>query len=170
MLLIDNFSGHIDNEIEKLLNDLRIDVKPLPSNTTPYLQPLDLSVNGPFKSYYADYWDDFQLKLDSRPLTDKAQNYKAPPKEDKIEWISKAWEQISQETIQNGFKCYLEEQVNENSQEELSKNEEEFLQEIQENKDDLTEDETDDKGLVSDLEQQYMNNLLDYEICDSLKS
>ena len=32
------------------------------------------------------------------------------------------------------------------------------------------EDEADDEGLISDLEQQYMNNLLEYEVYDSLKS
>ena len=41
----------------------------------------------------------------------RAQNYKAPTKEDKILWISKAWEKISDQTIPNGFKACLEEEI-----------------------------------------------------------
>jgi hypothetical protein len=108
LLLIDNFKGHIDSEIEGILRKLRIDVKTLPKNTTAYLQPLDLTVNGPFKQYYADYWNQYQLTLDQLPLTKKAQNFQAPSKKEKISWISKAWEEVMESTIIKGFKCYTE--------------------------------------------------------------
>ena len=79
LLLIDNFKGHTDREIVDILRDFKIDAKTLPKNTTSYLQPLDLTVNGPFKSYYSNHWNDYQLNLDLKPLTKQGQNFKTDP-------------------------------------------------------------------------------------------
>ena len=116
--MIDNYKGHIDKDIENKLLEFRIDVKKLPPNTTAYLQPLDLTVNAPFKRFYAEKWDEYQFHLDSKPLTKGAQNFPAPSKENKVQWISKAWESVTKEAIINGFKCYLQKQSTENLQEQ----------------------------------------------------
>ena len=103
LLLIDNYSGHINDDIENLLRNERIDVKKLPTNTTPYLQPMDLSVNSVFKQCYEEQWDNYQFNLKETDLTKKTKNYKPPTRENKVEWISKSWEKIKETTICNGF-------------------------------------------------------------------
>ena len=106
LLLIDNFKGHINDKLENQLRSIRIDVKRFPSNTTGYLQPMDLSVNSPFKQIYETYWDNYQFDLDSKTVTPSG-NYKAPSREDKILWISKSWMQVTEEIVRSGFKIYL---------------------------------------------------------------
>lgn len=169
LLLLDNFRGHFDKDIEAQLRTLRIDVKTLPPNTTCYLQPMDLSVNAPFKQYYNDQWDEYQMEVDSRPLT-PAGNFKAPTKEDKISWISAAWEKISEQTIKNGFKCYTEQQgdvpvVEDDQFDEVGVEALEDMDNIntlRENQNDIDEDN-------NDLAHLNANNvteaqLLDYEV------
>ena len=73
----------INDKLEDQLRSIRIGVKRFPSNTTGYLQPMDLSVNSPFKQIYETYWDDYQFDLDSTP----SGSYKVPSREGKILWI-----------------------------------------------------------------------------------
>ena len=48
LLLYDNFKGHYSEEIEKALQERRIDMKLFPPHSTGMLQPMDLCVNCPF--------------------------------------------------------------------------------------------------------------------------
>lgn len=166
LLLIDNFKGHVDSTIEAELRELHIDVKTLPKNTTAYIQPLDLAVNGPFKQYYSEYWDQYQLQLDLLPLTKKAQNFQAPSKKEKISWISEAWQRVMESTIIKGFKCYTEKVSVDNSDDDLIE---------EEDNDDLWKDlmmkdahDSEDEGSSDDDEEDdYGSNipdLLDYEV------
>ena len=120
LLLLDNFKGHIDDEIEGLLQDIRIDVQKFPPNTTPYLQPQDISVNGAFKLIYDEFWDEYQFT--NNILTPKG-NFKAPKKGQKVIWISKAWAKVTLETVQRGYNIYSR-KIKVNNQEELEDDEE----------------------------------------------
>ena len=109
LLLLDNFKGHIDETIKQYITSLRVDVETFPSNATKYLQPMDLSVNRPFKCYYSQRWEDYISSLsDDNPahLTPIAGNYAAPSKEQRVQWISWAWEQVKPQTVHNGFNIY----------------------------------------------------------------
>lgn len=174
LLLIDNFKGHIDKDIEDQFRELRIDVKRLPSNTSAYLQPLDLTVNASFKRFYAESWDEYQFGLDLKPLTKKGQNYKPPEKEDKVLWISQAWEKISKEAIANGFNCYLQEQSIENFEKQALEDQidvglelsETIINDIESLKVDLDDGDLEDGDDLSDLCKSGAvgSELLDYEI------
>ena len=48
---MDNFKGQVMASISKLLEDNHLHVCLLPPNTTDLLQPIDLSVNKPAKSF-----------------------------------------------------------------------------------------------------------------------
>lgn len=50
LLLLDNHKGHADDEIKKEFLDWNFDLKLFLSNTISILQPMDLTVNSPFKS------------------------------------------------------------------------------------------------------------------------
>ena len=67
---------------------------------------MDISVNAPFKTYYADLWDEYQYNLESKQLTPMG-NFKAPTREEKLSWVSGAWDKISEETVLKGFKRYF---------------------------------------------------------------
>ena len=105
LLLVDGYEGHMSKEIEAKLQNEKIDLKRFPSWTTSYLQPMDLSVNGPFKMNYSQHWDEYQYKLTEETLT-KMSNFKAPSREDKILWISKFGEKFLKTTVEKGFKIY----------------------------------------------------------------
>ena len=54
---------------------------------------------------YSQHWDEYQYKLTEETLT-KKNNFKAPSREDKVLWISKAWREILETTVEKGFKIY----------------------------------------------------------------
>jgi len=116
LLLLDNFSAHLlevedKNKIEK---DLNIIIKYLKPYTTPFVQPLDLSINYLLKSKMRQQW----LKwFDNENL-----NEKAPKKQLIYDWFNIAWEAISPVNI---VKAFLSSGVSNNlddSQDLFSKN------------------------------------------------
>jgi len=152
LLLIDGYSAQLDKEIEDMLREIRIDIEKLPSHTTAYLQPMDISVNSPFKHHYAEFWDTYQFT--NSALTKKG-NFKAPSRGEKVIWISKSWEKVTSETISNGFHVYTRDLTEEELQECVE--EEDISQKA---KDDIEQkDKNQDKVEGSNLP----DNLLDEE-------
>jgi hypothetical protein len=100
-LILDNFRAHLHQEVTTLINDLNFDVKTLPPYTTPYLQPLDISVNKALKSQYSISWEAWMNKKSPEDRT-------KPSKDRIIEWTSKAWDSVQTSHIMNGWKDYVE--------------------------------------------------------------
>jgi len=105
ILLLDNFAGHIDDNLKKFVNDLRFDILTFPANTTKFHQPMDISVNKSFKAIVSNFWEDYSSSLTKDDLT-KAGNYKPPTREKKLTWVSSAWQEVSSDTVANGFNIY----------------------------------------------------------------
>lgn len=51
MLILDGYSGHIQYKFLNMMKEIRVVVIALPSQTSHVLQPLDVSVFGPYKNY-----------------------------------------------------------------------------------------------------------------------
>jgi hypothetical protein len=51
LLVWDSFCGHLGPNTIKQLSDAKTDVAIIPGGLTPCLQPLDVSINKPFKGY-----------------------------------------------------------------------------------------------------------------------
>ena len=96
LLIIDNFKGHINKQLDLQLKIIRTDIKRLLSNATGYLHPMDLTVDSPFKQFYETYWGDYQFDLKPTNVTPSG-NSKVPSREGKILWILKAWKEVSDE-------------------------------------------------------------------------
>jgi len=104
LLLYDNFRGHktptVTNFIETQLP--LVDVLLLPPNTTSILQPLDVGINRPFKTYINNKYITW--------LIETVDNNKAFPRLEKrdrnillIKWISESWSKIDYNMIKNSF-------------------------------------------------------------------
>jgi hypothetical protein len=56
-LLMDNMAAHCHDNIRQITQELNIQCKFLPPNTTPHLQPLDHSLNSAFKKIYRETYN-----------------------------------------------------------------------------------------------------------------
>jgi hypothetical protein len=86
-------------KVKDKLNECQFDLWFIPAYTTSFLQPLDISVNKSFKTYYRHLWDEWMDK--QTPDS----NIK-PSKDRVIEWTSKAWDAVTQDVCLNGWKPY----------------------------------------------------------------
>ena len=102
ILILDAAPGHKTETIKKKLKQQQTAVAIIPGGLTSQLQPLDISVNKSFKSHLKTLWKKW--------MTDGIKSYtkNGSPKRasyDEIaEWISKAWDSVTVETIKNGFR------------------------------------------------------------------
>ena len=103
ILLMDNFSAHEKPDIRTLIEDLNFEMIMLPPNVTGYLQPMDIGVNSPFKSYYSDQWEGFMLTNSNKTPSGY---FQAASKEKIVTWISNSWKKISEDQIQKSFNIY----------------------------------------------------------------
>ena len=76
-----------------------------PAECTKFLQPMDLSVNRSLKNFYSHKWEKYISSLSQKNLT-KSGYFQAPTREDKVAWISWAWENVTETTVSNGFNVY----------------------------------------------------------------
>ena len=159
LILLDIFAGHINEDIEGRLKKLGFDVLKLPPNTTCYVQPMDLGVNALFKHYVGEKWYSYQNSLDENNLTE-AGHFKAPSRELRLQWISYAWQMISEENVQKSFNILCKDLL-------IT---EEVKEESQNKSDDVVErsilDQFDqDSDLVSQLsDQEQFKRLLDIKL------
>jgi hypothetical protein len=85
--------------VKDLVESHQFDYWYFPPYTTSLLQPLDLSVMRSFKSMYRLQWDSW-LEKRGGDTTEKPSKHKV------IEWTSKAWNEVSIETVVNGWKVF----------------------------------------------------------------
>ena len=102
ILIFDRASSHINNEIISFLDSLLIDYIIIPPGFTRFLQPLDASVNKPFKMALKKVY----LKLQQKRLNQIFENQFTITNKDIIEMISNIWyneNDIKEKVINNSF-------------------------------------------------------------------
>ena len=104
LLIVDNFSSHkCQNTLSTIKEKFKhINIRFLPPNTTPILQPLDVGVNKIFKNEIKNFYmswlvdkfnqDQTLVKLNKRDRTNLL-----------INWIKLSWNLITSETIKKSF-------------------------------------------------------------------
>lgn len=102
ILVIDAFKGHTSEQIKKKLQNKNCDLVVIPSGMTSQLQPLDVSVNKPFKDYLRQEYEAW-LFSENLPLTPSGKIRKAPASK-VAEWVSAAWHKIPEVIVQRSFK------------------------------------------------------------------
>jgi len=76
------------------MNELKFDVRKLPPRMKNLCQPMNISVNQSFKAFFGDCWIEYQVNLKETDRTKKG-NIQALMREEKIKWISQAWEKVT---------------------------------------------------------------------------
>lgn len=94
MLILDSFSAHIMPAVKQKLKNINTVPVVIPGGCTSKVQPLDVSLNRPFKSYVCRYWSDYVLEQQAN-LQHK-QKLKPPTKEDVASWISSALNELQE--------------------------------------------------------------------------
>ncbi len=101
---MDNYGSHkMDVVLQELKTSCNSEVILIPPKTTSYLQPLDVSVNAPFKCFLMEAWRDW---FESRPQEFTPAGYRWKPSYQYIvDFVSEAAGRISKEVIKKSFTC-----------------------------------------------------------------
>ena len=100
VLLRDCFAVHLMEEIVSRLEALNVHQVVIPPGMTGELQPLDVGINEPFKDYVKEEYRRWRLNN----LNFTAKGYiKKPGKKDFLQFISRAWDKVTEKVVQNSF-------------------------------------------------------------------
>ena len=88
LLILDSFSAHMTEAITSMFERFNTTVLVIPGGCTSVLQPLDVSVNRPFKDQLKKCWEKYMLEQSD--LVSDAQNIKPPTKQHIVDWIDQA--------------------------------------------------------------------------------
>jgi len=105
LLLLDQCSTHKKPSIsQSLKTNTSLDY--IPAGCTSIVQPLDLSINKPFKDSLKKLFEEWLHNEGSKDtnVTAKKKNLRAPTTSLLLTWINKAWGDVSKELIVNSFK------------------------------------------------------------------
>ena len=106
MLVWDSFRAHLSKPIRCTLQSLNTECVVIPGGMTSMLQPLDVSINKPFKDRMRAKWQEWML-AGEHTFTARGRIHKVDLDEI-CRWISDAWEDIPPEMIQKSFrKCCI---------------------------------------------------------------
>ena len=103
MLMLDTHASHTNDSVKKELHSLNIKHKYIPPKTTSYLQPLDVSVNSPFKSVMRNEWNKW---YEEGPKEFTPKGYRKRPSYDcLLVMVSNAVNSIKPEVIIRSFEA-----------------------------------------------------------------
>ncbi|XP_069606515.1 uncharacterized protein [Ranitomeya imitator] len=104
LLVLDQYKAHISECTKKRFKDVKTDLAIIPVDVTNQLQPLDVSINKPFKAFMREKWNDW-MAADHHDLT-PAEQLKSPTIPQVCKWVKTSWQSIKDETVVRAFeKC-----------------------------------------------------------------
>ena len=102
LLVWDMFRAHCCDSVKEKLKEYRTRQAVIPGGCTSVLQPLDVSINKPFKTYLRKLWNTWMVS-DEKEFT-KSGAMKRPGLSLVVQWVKEAWESISEDIIIKSFK------------------------------------------------------------------
>ena len=102
VLILDSFRGHITPEVKDCFKRHGIYIAVIPGGCTPFLQPLDLTVNRSFKARLRQKWLGW-INRDDNPVTRSGNVRSISPVKLK-QFIDSSFEETPCSVIVNGFK------------------------------------------------------------------
>ena len=102
LLIWDMFRAHCCDSVKEKLKEYRTRQAVIPGGCTSVLQPLDASINKPFKTYLRKLWNPWMVSGE-KEFT-KSGAMKRPGLSLVAQWVKEAWESISDDIIKRSFK------------------------------------------------------------------
>ena len=103
LLVWDLFKCHSTQKVKTQLQQSNSIVVYVPPGCTKVVQPADVSWNAPFKVAYRDLYS--QWMAEGEQERTPAGNMRAPSKPLMVQWVVRAWEAITKETIVRSFEA-----------------------------------------------------------------
>ncbi|PNF29643.1 hypothetical protein B7P43_G16388 [Cryptotermes secundus] len=101
MLVVDSFRSHLTENVKVKMRQEKSDMVVIPGGMTGMLQPLDESINRPFKSHLRRFYRDWRCGSTEMTPTGRL---KKPSLSQMCEWIVAAWNTIPEEMVSKSFK------------------------------------------------------------------
>lgn len=92
LLVLGSFIAHITPAVKQKLKEINTVPVVIPGGCNSEVQPLNVSLNKPFKSYVKQYWSDYVIEQSSWLPTQK--KLKPPQKQNVSSWISPGLKQL----------------------------------------------------------------------------
>lgn len=102
LLVWDMFRSHRTDGVKRRMNECNTDLAVIPGGLTSLVQPLDVSINKPFKDSLRQRWNMWMLEGD-KTFT-KGGNMRQVSLPEMCQWILTAWNEIKPEIIVKSFK------------------------------------------------------------------
>lgn len=102
LLVLDSFRGHLQESVRAKFKELRTDLAVIPGGLTSMLQPLDVSLNKPFKDNVRRLYAEWMAEGE-HALTPGGK-IKRPSVELLCSWVSEAWGMIDVNMVARSFK------------------------------------------------------------------
>jgi hypothetical protein len=93
---MDSFKAHFVEEVIDYMDDINVKAKAILPGSTGIAQPLDVSVNKPFKGYMSEEWNSWMDEPTTEADFTKSGNRKRPSYEKILKWVSASINRISQ--------------------------------------------------------------------------
>ena len=94
LLVLDSFRVHLTEETKKLLKSYNTDIVFIPGGCTSKIQPVDVTINKPFKSLLRESWCDYMQDKVKEESSDRIQ---APSKQIVLDWVVSGWRKLKNE-------------------------------------------------------------------------
>lgn len=100
LLVMDSFRCHIMDSVKKSLRKANVETAIIPGGCTSVLQPLDVSLNKPFKGWVRASWAEYirndAIRVDrERKAGDQLAKIRPPSKQAVVDWIASAVKNLS---------------------------------------------------------------------------
>ena len=93
LLTLDSFRAHTTDKITKVMEEHSTTHCVMPGGCTSKLQPLDVSVNKPFKQILKGCWANF-IHTSVQHAADKTEKIKTASKQQVLYWVVTAWQKM----------------------------------------------------------------------------
>jgi hypothetical protein len=102
MMVYDSFRGHLEESIKTKFHQHNFHLAIIPAGLTSVCQPLDVSINKPFKDYMRKEWYEWMSQGGAGETA--AGNLKRARISNVCGWVKRSWDAVSNQIIFNSFK------------------------------------------------------------------
>src|SRR3989440_125689 len=102
MIVYDSFRGHLEESVKKKFKEINVDLAVIPGGLTSTCQPLDVTINKPFKDNLRKEWHIWMAGGGAG--TTSSGNLCRAKLSDVCGWVKHAWKGISNEMVIESFK------------------------------------------------------------------